>query len=296
MTRNRTLVGLLVCALAAGGCASSGGGIIDADPRVCAVVGGLLVGAAGAHAAAETSHGNDTGEAVAAGAGGAVVGAAIGSVLCARAEPNASPTARASATPTEGEAPLAVELRAVGNDPDGQVVSYAWDLGDGSSATGSTVRHTYQTPGTYTARVTVTDDQGATGSGSARVRVREVAAEEPPPVPKRRIVLRGVNFDFDSDAIRDDAIVILMTAAEVLNENSDVRVEVAGHTDSTGPEQYNQGLSERRARAVVNYLVGQGIPASRLRPVGYGESRPVADNGTRDGRAQNRRVELTPLE
>jgi outer membrane protein OmpA-like peptidoglycan-associated protein len=71
-----------------------------------------------------------------------------------------------------------------------------------------------------------------------------------------------------------------------------VSVEVAGHTDATGTDEYNQGLSERRARSVVDYLVGKGIDRSRLDAVGRGESQPVADNGTRDGRAQNRRVEL----
>jgi OOP family OmpA-OmpF porin len=115
----------------------------------------------------------------------------------------------------------------------------------------------------------------------------------PPPAPApARIVLRGVNFDFDKADIRPDAQVTLDSAAEVLNENPSARVEVAGHTDSVGTDEYNQDLSERRARAVVDYLAGKGVSADRLSPAGYGESRPVADNGTADGRAQNRRVEL----
>jgi OOP family OmpA-OmpF porin len=69
-------------------------------------------------------------------------------------------------------------------------------------------------------------------------------------------------------------------------------VEVAGHTDSVGTDSYNQGLSERRAQAVVNYLVAKGINASRFKARGYGESEPVADNATDEGRAENRRVEL----
>jgi len=127
------------------------------------------------------------------------------------------------------------------------------------------------------------------------------AARPTPPPPPRpsapapsqaRIVLRGVNFDFDKSDIRPDAQVVLDSAAEILKENPSTRVEVAGHTDATGPDDYNQGLSERRARSVVNYLVDQGVSADRLTPTGSGESQPVADNGTRDGRAQNRRVEL----
>jgi OOP family OmpA-OmpF porin len=116
-------------------------------------------------------------------------------------------------------------------------------------------------------------------------------AEPPPPTPKR-IVLRGVNFDFDKADIRPDAEVILNEAADVLGQNRDVRVQVAGHTDATGTDEYNQSLSERRANSVADYLASKGIDRSRLSTVGYGESQPVADNGTRDGRAQNRRVEL----
>ncbi len=116
-------------------------------------------------------------------------------------------------------------------------------------------------------------------------------APAPAPAP-RRIVLRGVNFDFDKSAIRPDASVILDEAASILNESPGVRVEVGGHTDATGTDEYNQGLSERRAKSVVDYLVSKGVSAGRLDAAGYGESKPVADNGTRDGRAQNRRVEL----
>jgi OOP family OmpA-OmpF porin len=71
---------------------------------------------------------------------------------------------------------------------------------------------------------------------------------------------------------------------------------VAGHTDSVGTDQYNQGLSERRANSVRDYLVEQGVRASRLTAVGYGENRPVATNDTADGRQENRRVELVVLD
>ncbi len=118
------------------------------------------------------------------------------------------------------------------------------------------------------------------------------ASVTPPGKVTRRIVLRGVNFDFDSSAIRPDTEVVLSSAVEVLKGTPEVRVEVVGHTDSAGPEAYNQGLSEQRAQAVFGYLASHGIKASRLSTIGYGETRPVADNSTRDGRAQNRRVEL----
>jgi OOP family OmpA-OmpF porin len=69
-------------------------------------------------------------------------------------------------------------------------------------------------------------------------------------------------------------------------------VEVQAHTDATGPDAYNQSLSERRARAVRDYLVRGGVSGGRLTIQGFGASQPLADNSTRDGRAQNRRVEL----
>ena len=108
-----------------------------------------------------------------------------------------------------------------------------------------------------------------------------------------KIILRGVNFDFDKDDIRPDAAVILDEAARILTgTHAGARVRIEGHADATGPDAYNQGLSERRANSVRSYLVSQGVEASGLTAVGYGESRPIASNDTREGRALNRRVEL----
>lgn len=107
------------------------------------------------------------------------------------------------------------------------------------------------------------------------------------------IDLRGVNFDFDKATLRPDAIATLNEALEILRKYPQLRVEVAGHTDSTGPEAYNQGLSERRAKAVYDYLAQNGIASDRMvGPVGFGESRPIDSNDSRDGRARNRRTEL----
>jgi len=121
--------------------------------------------------------------------------------------------------------------------------------------------------------------------------VPQVAMAAPPPM-KRKIVLRGVHFDFDKSNIRADARPILDAAIATLQEDPNVRVTVEGHTDSIGTEEYNMGLSQRRADSVVDYLVAGGIARSRLTAVGMGESDPVASNDTDDGRAQNRRVEL----
>jgi OOP family OmpA-OmpF porin len=118
------------------------------------------------------------------------------------------------------------------------------------------------------------------------------------PVPVT-IDLRGVNFDFDKSKLRPDAVEILVQAVEVLKKYPEMKVEVAGHTDSIGTDAYNQKLSERRAKAVYDYLTSNGIDAGRLiGPHGYGKTRPIAPNTNPDGtdnpqgRAQNRRTEL----
>jgi OOP family OmpA-OmpF porin len=113
------------------------------------------------------------------------------------------------------------------------------------------------------------------------------------PVP-RKLVLEGVNFDNDKATLRPEAYGILDKAAATLKEWGDVKVEVAGHTDSRSDDDYNQKLSQRRADAVRAYLIGKGVAADRLTAKGYGESSPVADNESEEGRFKNRRVELVP--
>lgn len=121
-------------------------------------------------------------------------------------------------------------------------------------------------------------------------------APEPPPPPapvmKKKIVLRGVNFDFNKSNIRPDAVPILDQAISTLKESSDITISVEGHTDDIGSDEYNQALSLQRAEAVRAYLASHGIAASRMTVQGFGESSPVATNDTDEGRAQNRRVEL----
>lgn len=128
-------------------------------------------------------------------------------------------------------------------------------------------------------------------------------APQPAPAPvvdttPRKLVLEGVNFSSDSAKLAPESVAILDNAAATLKGWEDVKVmiEVAGHTDSTGSAAYNQKLSERRANTVREYLISKGIEADRLIAKGYGESQPVADNKTREGRYKNRRVELIPLQ
>jgi len=110
------------------------------------------------------------------------------------------------------------------------------------------------------------------------------------------IRLEGVTFAFNSDQITADERGALNEVADILRRYPDLRVEVAGHTDSVGNPSYNQGLSERRARAVLEYLVADGIDRSRMTARGYGPTAPIASNTTDAGRTMNRRVELRIIE
>jgi outer membrane protein OmpA-like peptidoglycan-associated protein len=101
-----------------------------------------------------------------------------------------------------------------------------------------------------------------------------------------------VLFSIDSAVLSGSARSALDQAASVFIEHPKTAIIAQGHTDSTGSEEHNQDLSERRARAVANYLVGQGIDDSRITSLGYGEGHPVAGNDTDAGRRANRRVDL----
>lgn len=103
----------------------------------------------------------------------------------------------------------------------------------------------------------------------------------------------NITFATDSSDLNAQFFAVLNSVAKVLTEFDKTVVEVAGHTDSTGSDQYNQALSERRASSVARYLQNQGINPQRMITIGLGESMPVADNGTASGRQLNRRVELT---
>ena len=110
------------------------------------------------------------------------------------------------------------------------------------------------------------------------------------------IVLKGVNFDFNKDRLTANAKTILDGVDEALKAAPTTNVELSGHTDGKGTDDYNQALSQRRACSVARYLTGRGIDAGRMSPVGYGEAKPIADNETDEGREQNRRVELKILD
>jgi outer membrane protein OmpA-like peptidoglycan-associated protein len=101
-----------------------------------------------------------------------------------------------------------------------------------------------------------------------------------------------INFETGKSTIAPDSAKTLDAAADALKAAGDFRVEVAGHTDNVGTPEMNLKLSEDRARAVLAALAERGVKADRLTAKGYGQTAPVADNRTEDGRAKNRRVEL----
>lgn len=103
----------------------------------------------------------------------------------------------------------------------------------------------------------------------------------------------NVTFATDSSDLNPAFFDVLTSVGKVVTEFDKTIVEVAGHTDSTGADAYNQSLSERRAGTVAQYLQGRGISSQRMITVGMGESMPVADNATASGRQANRRVEIT---
>ena len=104
-----------------------------------------------------------------------------------------------------------------------------------------------------------------------------------------------IYFDFDSSNIKPESYSILDSIVAMFLEDADVRIQIAGHTDSDGSNDYNQSLSERRAQSVYSYLVDHGVSAGRLTTVGYGESQPVVPNTSDANKAQNRRIEFTVL-
>ena len=123
---------------------------------------------------------------------------------------------------------------------------------------------------------------------------KEVVVEKPVPaasIPEKWVLI-GVNFNFNSSKLTPESYPILYDAAKTLLKNREVSIEIQGYTDNIGTEAYNKALSQKRAEIVKNYLVSKGIDSGRLTAIGMGESDPVADNRTADGRALNRRIEF----
>ncbi len=107
--------------------------------------------------------------------------------------------------------------------------------------------------------------------------------------------LKNVYFDFDKTTLKSESYTELNKVVDLLKQNSSLEIEIAGHTDNKGSDDYNLNLSQGRCQSVVDYIVSQGVESYRLTPRGYGEGKPIETNDTDDGRANNRRVEFTVL-
>ena len=122
--------------------------------------------------------------------------------------------------------------------------------------------------------------------------VKEVAVAAPAPKMEEKWVLVGVNFDFNKSNFKPESYPILYDAAKTLLTHPDMKVTINGYTDNIGSESYNKKLSQKRADMVKEYLISKGVDGSRLTAVGMGESNPVGNNKTAEGRAMNRRIEF----
>jgi outer membrane protein OmpA-like peptidoglycan-associated protein len=132
------------------------------------------------------------------------------------------------------------------------------------------------------------------GAGEYMIQVADAGAEDFGKELDRdcHVALYGIHFDFNKATLRPDSDPVLQKVLALLNARPDLKLEVQGHTDNVGGDDYNRKLSEARANAVVDWLRAKGIAANRLSAHGYGLSVPIADNGSDEGRAKNRRVEL----
>jgi outer membrane protein OmpA-like peptidoglycan-associated protein len=200
---------------------------------------------------------------------------------------NRCPVARLT-VPAETEVDAQTPIDASGSsDPDNDALTYTFDFGDGSTAkfTFPRTTHRYARPGNYTVRVTVDDGRGCTQVATAST------------TTVRRMVLRDtakkVLFDFNQATLKPEARGQLGAVVQDLKDQPTLTVELIGHADAVGSDQYNLGLSRRRAEAVRNYLVSQGVPAANIKVDWKGEREPAVPNTTAENRAQNRRVEIT---
>lgn len=124
--------------------------------------------------------------------------------------------------------------------------------------------------------------------------LKKKVVEQPEPVNTelQKIVTYDINFDVNQAEIKPESMKEVYRVKQLMDENPSLVYEVQGHTDSTGNPASNQRLSERRAQAIVDKMVELGIDPSRLTAVGKGQTEPIADNSTEEGRAKNRRVEF----
>ena len=203
--------------------------------------------------------------------------------------PPARPPVCRLTVPAEGQAGTAVTLDASGSsDPDGNPLTYTWDFGDGTPPQTAAARttHTYARVGGYTVKVTVTG-RGGSCTTSAQI-----------PIVQKLVLTETagkVLFDFNKANLKPEAIRQLAPVLQVIKDQPGVRILIVGHTDRIGSDAYNLKLSQQRADSVATYLEQNGVPRQNIRTEGRGKRDPLpgVSQETAEGRAQNRRVEIT---
>jgi OmpA-OmpF porin, OOP family len=208
--------------------------------------------------------------------------------------PKKAPPPPPPAAPAPAPAPTASISASPASIPEGQCTTLTWSSSNATSASidqgvGKVdLSGSRQVCPDKTTQYTIAAAGGReSGSASTTVTVR-------PKVIDRLTV--HVNFDFNKSDIRKSDLDDLQKAVDFVKKYPDYKISIEGHTDSIGTPEYNQGLSERRAAAVKAYLLSHGVAdGARIRTAGFGETKPIADNKTKEGRFQNRRVEILIL-
>jgi len=203
--------------------------------------------------------------------------------------PNRAPTVKARCEPCTVEVGRQLTASADAQDPDGDTLRYRWTSPTGSFGNAGDRQTPWTAPGQPGAvplTITVDDGKGLTATDTVTVQV--VA-----PAPKRQLTFEDVHFEFDRYSLRAEATRILDEAVKAMQDDSNLRFTVEGHTCNIGTTEYNLALGERRSAAVRDYLTSRGIDASRVQTVSYGEERPKHDNSREETRRLNRRAALT---
>ncbi len=200
---------------------------------------------------------------------------------------NRPPTVKATCDPMTVEVGKSSTCTADARDPDGDVLTYRWTAPTGTLASPAERQSLWTAPqqeGTVPITVTVDDGKGGRASDTVNLQVTRP--------PRREYTFEDVHFDFDRYSLRPEATRVLDEAIAAMKQDPTLRLTVEGHTCNIGTAEYNLALGERRANAVRDYLVSNGIAANRLNTVSYGEERPKYDNSREETRRLNRRAAL----
>jgi len=197
--------------------------------------------------------------------------------------PNQCPVASLEGPTVGRENELLTFDASASTDPDGDALQYKWDFGDGTTSnfTFPIATHRYIAPGIYTVNLMVDDGK-----------CEEVLAQQQVSIARAVSLQGAVHFATNQATLTPESENILRPLLQQMQQLPHVVGEISGHTDSTGPVEFNRALSKRRADAVKQFFVDGGIDPDRITIVGLGESEPIADNTTSGGRRENRRVDI----